>query len=179
MINTQVNSWFNEKDRLSKVDKNFFQKGNTAFEKGDREELIDAITGLQHEERLMKDRWRLVNYTDAMLRNPNFVSQAFADDNTNNVALTGSRGAQEVVDNTNKIKEVKKALKKSHDKVFARREMLQKRLSRLDANVLPEEGAPEFDKIVRFSGDDAKRSFDMDMFNVMNPVLDESNGVLK
>ena len=156
----RVDELYNMRKELATTDNSWFKKGNRAFEKGDREKLIKAITKLQGEEEKLRDKRAIADQTQRGILSPEWSQSVFGNDNTTNVAFGGGRGASEVNDKFTKINDVRTVLKDSHDKTYARRRMLQFRLSRLDANVLPEQGAPDFDKIKRFGGDDTKGKFD-------------------
>lgn len=154
LVDDQVNQLYTSKDKLSKVDLEPFKWGTKAFESGDREGVIKAISELKREEDKIASRWALVDQTNKNITSVNNHQSLFQDPGTDNIVLQSGKGANRLAEQTEKIEEVFKGMKDSNDKVFARRRMLQFRLQRMDANVLPEQGAPDFDQITRFSGDE-------------------------
>jgi hypothetical protein len=153
-VDVQVNQLYSSRDRLAEVDLEPFKWGTKAFETGDREGVIKAITELKREEDKIANRWALVDQTNKNVSSLNNHAALFEEPSTDNLVFQSGRGADRLADQTQKVEDVFKRLKDSNDKVFARRRMLQYRLQRLDANILPEQGAPDFDEITRFSGDE-------------------------
>jgi hypothetical protein len=165
------------KDELADVDMSAFESGNEAFERGNREGLIRAITDLQSKESMMRDRWNLVSKTHA---------QVVSDQNHEATLRNGSRGAGllgsgvdifdvgpsgavALADQTRRVNEVKSAVLKRANDLHARRRMLQYRLKRLDASVPPETWVPR--KVDRFDEETPGGLLDV-VRHVKNPVTD-------
>jgi len=173
-VDNQVAQLDQSKDKLAAVDMASFRAGTEAFESGDREGLISAISGLKREEDKIANRWSLVEQTKKNVTSVNNHQAVFADQGTDNIALQKGRGGDRIADQTEKLEGVFTAMKDSNDKLFARRRMLQFRLQRLDANVLPEQGAPDFDEIQRFSGDESKG---LNAINVRDMIVKDNVGL--
>lgn len=168
---------FRAKDDLAKVDLSGFDTGTKAFKKGNREDLIDAITSLKSEEGKLRDRWNAVEQVHAQSLAENVQSAAFEKSGENPFFNAFSSGASRVEKATDRINEVKESLKKANDKVFARRRMLEFRLQRLDAQVPPEKGAPE--KVTRFDREPTVFPGVGEMIDsVENPVTKVENPVI-
>jgi hypothetical protein len=73
----KVDSLFGAKDDMGKADISAFDKGSKAFEKGDREGVIDAITELEKESARLKDNWRMTEQVRAGVIDPVNVESAF------------------------------------------------------------------------------------------------------
>jgi len=152
-ISERVDSLSKSKAKLAEVDLSAFEVGNTAFEKGDREELIRSISELQSQEGKLKDRWDLVSQTHMQVKSTNNHDTSFQKSKGGVFsAFGGSSGADRLVDQTEKLSDVRGEIMKSNNEAFGRRRMLEFRLQRLDAQVPPETWAPN--KITRFGDRD-------------------------
>lgn len=148
-VSEQVESLYKEKAKLSEVDLSAFDVGNKAFKKGDREGLISAITELQSQEGMLKDRWDLVGQTHAQLKGTENHDSAFIKKKSGLMdSFVGNSGAEKFVEQTEKLSDVRGEIMKASNEAFGRRKMLEFRLQRLDSNVPPETWTPN--KITRF-----------------------------
>ena len=142
-VQRQVDGLFSSRGSLSEVDLSSFSRGTRAFENGKREDLIDSIAELQGQEAKLKDRSNIVDQVHNQVLRPENVIAAGRSKGTNPVFdFMGGGVGDRLADQTKKLNKVKVDLKKSNDKAFARRKMLEFRLQRLDAQVPPESGAP-------------------------------------
>jgi hypothetical protein len=144
-VQERIDTLFFGKGQLAEVDEETpYRKGSSAFEKGDREALIDAIVDLKSQEGTLRDRWALVSAAHNQLVSVQ-NNESLYGDNTGNIALSSflGNGASRMADQTKKLNAVKAEIKKANDRVFNRRRLLEYRMQRLDASVPPEVGAPE------------------------------------
>lgn len=174
IVQDQVDSLYDARDELSKADLSAYERGNEAFEHGNREKLIDSIADLQTEESKLKDRWDLIGQTHRNMQSlENHTSSFQKSSDVNPLWGIGKQGGSQLADQTTKINKVREAVIKENNKVFARKRMLQFRLQRLDATVPTENHVPN--KVMRFERPD--KGF---LKSVDNPVMDSFNkGVFK
>jgi hypothetical protein len=165
IVQDQVDSLYKNRDELSKVDLSAYEKGNEAFEKGNREKLIDAISSLQTEESKLRDRWNLVGQTHRNVESIENHTSAFQKASDSNPLWgIGKQGGKQLADQTDKLNKVREGIVKANNQVFGRKRMLQFRLQRLDSTVPPETSVPQ--TVKRF--EQPKGIFK----NIDNPVLD-------
>lgn len=140
-----------EKNHLANGRLNAYQDGVRAFKKGKREELLNAISELKSEEQKLRDRAGIVE----QVRNQAMGSAMQAPKPSGNFVLDGGveSGARRLVEHTDKMSEVREALKKNYDQVYLRRRDLEFKLQRMDAQFKPEVGAPK--KVQKFGDDEA------------------------
>ena len=151
-VSENIDSLHNSKRDLTAVDLSAFDEGNKAFKSGDREGLISSIAELQSQEGKLKDRWDLVSQTHANLKSAGNHDSAFAKSKGGGLgSLFNRSGADRLVNQTEKLSDVRGDLMKANNRAFARRKMLEFRLQRLDAQVPPETWAPK--SITRFDDD--------------------------
>jgi len=135
-VDDEVNELAEAKKHLAKVDLMPFKKGETAFEKGDREGLIGSINALEAQEQLIADRWNLVEQTRAVTLSPQARAQAYVQDNgpfgLGAIGLWGGGGGDVLAERTKKISEVKRSLKDAANELYARKKLLRYKLQRLD-----------------------------------------------
>lgn len=165
----KVDSWLDVSDGASDVDVSGFDRGNDAFDRGDREGLISAITSLQSQESKVRDRWQLVEQTHAQVLASQNKESAFDVDDGGNFFLGFGSGAGQLVEQTEKLNKVKEQLKGANDRVFSRRKMLQFKLQRMDAHVPSETDVP--DDVQVFGGSGPFSIGAKDIFSRDNIVL--------
>ena len=164
-VQEQIDSLYDDRDKLAKVDYSIYEKGDKAFKEGDREKLVGSIAELEAEENKLKDRWTLIGQTHRELLSLQNYMSSFAKDTTNPALDLNKEGAARLSDQTEKLARVRADILKSMNGTYTRRFLLQNRLKRLEANVLPESGAPT--KIKRLAS--PEKSFVM---SVDNPLTE-------
>lgn len=170
-VSDQVDSLYDGKDKLSETDLSKYDDGLTAFKKGDREGVIKAISELESEENKLKDRWTIVGETHRNILSSNNQQSVFHKSGSN-FALDGRSGADKITDQTEKLARVRADLLKSMNKTYTRRALLQGDLTRLNANMLPDKGAPRDVKRL-----EDVRASSMKIGDIPNPVLRAPNYV--
>jgi hypothetical protein len=141
-ITREAESLDNNRGALARVDTSSYEEGVAAFNKGDREKLIESMTKLQGEQEKLKDRYYLVEQTRAEILNPRNRVSAYHEDG-GLFGTFGSDGARKLSDATAKLNATKAAIKDSANKVQSRHAMLKYKLARLDAAVPGERSVPE------------------------------------
>lgn len=140
-VQEEVDSLFNARNDLGKVSDSGFQKGKSAFNRGDREALLDAINEIDFEVEKQRNRWDMVEQARSIVTSPS-NRQAIMND-TKSFSLWSSGGGKKIADQTDKINEVKQSIKKGADKARARSFNLRQKLMRLDTQVEPEQSLPK------------------------------------
>jgi hypothetical protein len=171
-VKSGIDQVYGNLGEFSSIDTSAFGKGNSSFERGDREGLIEAITDLKSEEGKLHDRWTIVGQLHAQLIDPATVSSAYAGSDVDNLVFMKSGGAASMSDATRKLNKVKKDLKVANDQVAARRKMLEFSLQRLDSVVPDVTAAPKEVKVFKES---ALSGYSNPLLGSGNPVLGRSN----
>jgi hypothetical protein len=177
-----VNGWFSAKDDLAKVDVSSFEKGRSAFKSGDREKLISSINSLEAQEQKLRDRWAQVEQTRSVMLNPNTRAASLRKEDDSffsgtNMLFKSSSGGSKIAEETEKLNEVKRAIKDSANQVYARRVKLQYDLRRMDASVPVETGAPQKTRV--FEEDKKKNGSFLKFESVFskNKDVDDAEGL--
>lgn len=166
-VDKQIKSLKQSKNDFTKVDLSSFEKGNEAFEAGDRESLLSAITDLKGQEAILQDRFQLVE----MVRQNTVSMQSLAssfenqDDNIITGMLPGT-GANKLSKQVRDVNEVRSAIVDSANKAHGRRRMLEYRLQRLDSVVPPETDVPQ--NVKRFK---PSKGFENPLLNANNITI--------
>jgi hypothetical protein len=174
-----LDTLFENKDALAKVDLSGYNKGEKAFRKGDREMLLDAITELDAQHMKLQDRmWHVEAVRGNMLHKETMDQTiAMASEDGEKIMpnfLFGSGGGNAIVKQTRKVNQIKEAIKKSSNEVAGRLAMLRNKLKRMDATVPPQAPVPEAPVKVFRQGIGLIPSFDdfEGKLKHTNPVLD-------
>jgi hypothetical protein len=154
----EVNDFYNGAYRLkSNNSKASYNKGVSAYKRGDREKLVDALTELQSERRKLIDRNTLLDQTRSrLLMESN--KQALIDigeSKFGEIPLFGGGGANKITDLTKKINVAKSEVWKEVNKNDVRMHNLMDKLARLDSKMKPERYEPRepgIGDIVPFKG---------------------------
>lgn len=163
-VQREVDQLHQSRKKIADVDLSAYDKGNKAFEHGDREEMIRAIAELQSQEAKLKDRWDLLQQTQALVTSFENRATAMQKNNANNAIFRLGSGGDIIADQTEKLADVRGEVVKANNAVFGRRRMLEFRLQRLDSVVPPESSVPKM--IKRFSGSGGNG-----LIGVNNPVI--------
>lgn len=166
-VKQRVDELYDSRRDLAEVDLSPYEKGNEAFEKGNREELLAAIIDLKGEEAVLKDRFNMIGQIRAQLSSPETVRSAFSEKSGNAFLNLLRNGGGHLAEETDKINRVRSDVVTAANETFSRRKMLEYRLQRLDAVVPPETDVPE--KVQRFSKRD---------MTTLNPLLGQKNPLL-
>jgi hypothetical protein len=134
----EVDSLYNAKTALGKVNVDSYKRGDEAFKKGDREGVIKAVNDLKAQEDMLRDRWVLVSKTHADVLSPMNRALLFQDDG----GLFSTGGGDKMAEQTKRLNEVKAEVRNAADKVTSRRRLLEFRLLRLDSVVPSESSVP-------------------------------------
>jgi len=175
----ETESFYSNSGSLAKIDLSGFNKGNVAFQSGNRDKLIDAITDLEAEHGKIKDRWNMLQDTRRLVLSPENRDQtihkaAHQGGVFPSIAL-GTGGADEISRETEKISQVERKLKDSSNILSARIGILRNKLRRLNSVIPPSTDAPEKVNIV--SGGASSGNF----FNInaLGSMLDANKGKLR
>jgi hypothetical protein len=170
-ISEQVESLYNDKDELAETDIKKYEEGMKAFKKGDREQVIRAISELEAEENKLKDRWLLIGATHRGMLSADNQQAAFHKSSDNPVLDMSSSGARKIADQTEKLARVRGNMLDSMNKTYTRRVLLQNALTRLNSTIPPDKDAPRNVKRL-----DAPRN-SLKIGDIPNPVLHVPNYV--
>jgi ACT domain-containing protein len=170
-VSDQVDSLYDSKDKLAETDLSKYEDGVKAFKKGDREALIKSIAELESEENKLKDRWTIIGETHRNILSSNNQQSVFHKSGSN-FALENKSGADKIADQTEKLARVRADVLKSMNQTYTRRALLQGNLTRLNANMSPDKGAPR--EVKRLED---VRASSMKIGDIPNPVLRASNYV--
>jgi ACT domain-containing protein len=170
-VSDQVDSLYDSKDKLAETDLSKYEDGVKAFKKGDREALIKSIAELESEENKLKDRWTIIGETHRNILSSNNQQSVFHKSGSN-FALENKSGADKIADQTEKLARVRADVLKSMNQTYTRRALLQGNLTRLNANMSPDKGAPRDVKRL-----EDVRASSMKIGDIPNPVLRAPNYV--
>jgi len=168
-VSDQVDSLYESRDALAETDLSKYDDGVKAFKKGDREALIKSIAELESEENKLKDRWTIIGETHRNILSSNNQQSVFHKSGSN-FALDGRSGAEKIAEQTEKLARVRADVLKAMNKTYTRRALLQGNLTRLNANMTPDKGAPR--QVKRL---DDERSGSMKIGDISNPALHVPN----
>ena len=172
-VSDQVDSLYESKDKLAETDLSKYDEGVQAFKKGDREELIKSIAELESEENKLKDRWTIIGETHRNILSSNNQQSVFHKSGSN-FALDNKNGADKIADQTEKLARVRADVLKAMNKTYTRRALLQGDLTRLNANMVPDKGAPSNVKRL-----DDVRASSLKIGDIPNPVLRAQNYIIE
>jgi hypothetical protein len=146
-IEREVDSIFSNRHALAKTDTKDFKNGLKAFEKGDREGLIKALSGLEFQVEQQRDRWGLIEQTRSKVESPENQRSVMAKAK-GGFGFFGDGAGKTLAEETRKVNEVRRVVKESADVTKARAENLRAKLRRLDATVPRESSLPSEDAVV-------------------------------
>lgn len=143
LVSLQVDSLFDNTDKLTKIDDAAYESGKKSFERGDREGLLGSIIKLRSEEDKLHDRQALVQQTRGnVLSIGNHKNSFGSGGGGSNILFTGSKGGEMLADQTRKINEVREAVARRHAEVATRRKILENDFTRLMTEVKPSSDMP-------------------------------------
>lgn len=142
VVQDRVDSMFANKDNLTNVDFKAYERGKKHFEEGNREELINDILDMQKQEAKLKNVNKFVDQLMGDMNSKENYADAFESGGSSNYVLGGSKGAEKLNDQINKLHEVKGETAKKYAEAFTRRRLMQQDLVRMDSQIQPRTDIP-------------------------------------
>ncbi|MBR9700898.1 hypothetical protein GOV11_03470 [Candidatus Woesearchaeota archaeon] len=143
-IADQVEQLYDARDDLGKIDTKPLSKGKTAFDKGDREKLIEAINEQEFQVKQQESRWNLVDQVRNLVETNENRESKFNDKSKSPFSLgMFSNSGNKLADETKKITKVKEKVKDGADKARSRSSELRGMLRRMDSTIEPKTSLPE------------------------------------
>ena len=134
-VKSKVESIYGARMALAEADKKPYEEGLRSFKKGNREGVVKSIIDLEKEEGKFKDRWALLEQAHRQVLSAENYEGAYADDGNKVLGWLGGSGGYRLAEETQKLNEVKAAVKQANYDITSRKKLLQSKLQMMDAKV--------------------------------------------
>jgi len=123
---------------LASADKSAFQRGKIAFQRGDREDLVNAIVDLSSQADKLDEMQMMVQGVEGNVTSQEHIAKTILQDQGWMSSPFGGSRARELADEAAKIAETKAEIRKQINEVKGRRDNLKEKLNRMNASLPPE-----------------------------------------